>query len=53
MKNKLLSICEDAIYRKYVSLDPTDRKTLHKYIIKLADCWLENQGEDQQGKLHI
>ena len=38
MKSNPLSICEDEIYWcKYVSLDPTDRKTLCKYIVKLAD----------------
>jgi hypothetical protein len=37
MKNNPLSSCEDDIYHKYVSLDPTDRKTLHKYVINLTD----------------
>jgi hypothetical protein len=37
IKNNPLSIFEDDIYRKYVRLDPNDKKTLREYIIKLAD----------------
>jgi flagella basal body P-ring formation protein FlgA len=37
MGNKALTICESPIYRESVKLEPTDRKTLRKYILTLAD----------------
>jgi hypothetical protein len=35
--NNSISIVENEIYRKYTKLEPTDRKTIRKYIVMLAD----------------
>jgi len=35
--NNAISICENPVYRRHVRLDPINRKTLRRYIIKLAD----------------